>query len=484
MDSPVLGLALLNTAAFLLCVTFLVYVGLIMAPYLRRQDNPPGCRDEYAWHYIVPCLDEEPVVAGTVAHLVADFPEATFWCVDDGSGDGTGAVLARLAEQHPQVRLVSRRAPEARQGKGAALNAAWRAIAASVPPGVDRDKVVVGVLDADARLDRWCPDVICGPAAFGDPEVSAVQIQVRVTCDPDAVLGTDLDRLADGARRPTDDPLLVRLQDLEFSGPIAAMQLLRQRAGSVGMGGNGQFTRLSALDRIALEFGTPWHGALLEDFELGLHLLLTGTRTAYCHDTAVAQAGLTELRPLLRQRCRWAQGGMQCARYLRAVFCSPQVPLPAALEIAYYLYVPWSQLLGSVVFPAAIGLDVWYAVHTAGGAPAWWAAGAWGVLPLALLFGVLPHIVWGPIYRSRSANPIGRGRAVLLGVANVAYGYVLQAAVWWALARLLRRRRDWQKTSHAAADSGSALATVAALPPAAVVPVARRPLPYPTGGAR
>jgi hypothetical protein len=213
----------------------------------------------------------------------------------------------------------------------------------------------VGVVDADARLDERAGSVIAGPAWFGDPTVGAVQILVRVST---------------GQRdhRPTRfGRLLVRLQDLEFSGPIAAMQMLRRHAGSVGMGGNGQFTRLSVLNGVAAAAGTPWHGALLEDFELGLHVLLSGSRTGYCHDTWVDQDGLEGLRALVRQRSRWSQGSMQCIGYLGAVLRSANISTAGAAELSYFLLLPWLQLVGTVVYPVAIAIMAWYACTEPGG---------------------------------------------------------------------------------------------------------------------
>jgi hypothetical protein len=66
------------------------------------------------------------------------------------------------------------------------------------------------------------------------------------------------------------------MQDLEFRTAIAAIQMSRGATGTISMGGNGQFTRLSALDSIAGPTGSPWRGSLLEDFELGVHLLTAG----------------------------------------------------------------------------------------------------------------------------------------------------------------------------------------------------------------
>ena len=79
------------------------------------------------------------------------------------------------------------------------------------------------------------------------------------------------------------------MQDIEFRTAIAAMQTLRVQTGSVGLGGNGQFTRLSVLDEIAQRAGCPWHGALLEDYELGLHVLLAGYENRYVDETYVAR---------------------------------------------------------------------------------------------------------------------------------------------------------------------------------------------------
>ena len=58
---------------------------------------------------------------------------------------------------------------------------------------------------------------------------------------------------------------------------------------------------------------------LLEDYELGLHVLLAGYRNRYLHDAHVAQEALPGARRLLTQRTRWVQGNLQCLRYLPAI---------------------------------------------------------------------------------------------------------------------------------------------------------------------
>jgi cellulose synthase/poly-beta-1,6-N-acetylglucosamine synthase-like glycosyltransferase len=447
--------------ALVLCIVFLAYVAAILIPYLRHPPARVGRPEDFSWHFFVPCLNEEKVVARSVSRLRADHPLAHGWCIDDASTDSTPEILARLAAGDANVHVVTRRAPFAQQGKGEALNDAWTHLrtwlAANRPgqapgrepgrePAHDRDRVVVGVLDADGRLAPDALAVIAGDGGFADPEVGAVQVQVRM--------------LNRGLARPDgDDPvagtrfgrLLVTLQDLEFRTVIAAMQHLRHRLGSAGMGGNGQFSRLSALDTIAEGHGTPWHGSLLEDFELGLHVLLTGRRNRYCDDTWVAQEGLPDLGALLRQRTRWAQGGMQCVKYLRAVLASPRISTPSAVEIAYFLLVPWTQLLGTVVYVAA-GVSIgWFALHTPGGVQAWFLSGAWGLIPLVVLFGIAPIAIWAAVYR-RGEPTTSRGRALVLGLTYWLYTFVMVAAVWRGAWRILRSRGDWVKTARVITD--------------------------------
>lgn len=435
-----------DLAALVLCVLFLSYVALILVPFLRRTPDRPGDATDFRWHLILPCLDEEVVIARTVARLRTDHPRAHLWCIDDDSSDATGAILAALQATDPQVHLISRRAPHARQGKGAALNAAWRELTAWLAvhdPGADPDRVIVGVVDADGRLDPAALDVISGPDAFGDPEIGAVQIQVRM-------MNRGLDRIdaGDPAAATRFQRLLVTLQDLEFRTVIAAMQHLRHRIGSAGMGGNGQFSRLVVLNEIASENNTPWHGALLEDFELGLHVLLTGWGNKYCNDTWVAQEGLPDARLLVRQRARWAQGGMQCSKYFRRILLSPRISTPSALEISYFLLIPWTQLLGTLVYAAAAVILAYWALAFPAGVLGWFAAGAWGLVPLALCFGVTPLVVWGFVYRSRCEPQLSRWEALGLGLAYWGYTYLMLASVWTAAWRLLRARDGWVKTAR------------------------------------
>ena len=433
MNSFLLGS--LDIAAFLLCATFLAYVLMIVLALMRHEKGPPGDPDQFDWHFFIPCLNEEGVIEATVADLFRKVPTAHLWCIDDGSTDGTALILGRLARRSPRVHVVTRQLPDAQNGKGPALNAAWRALAAFVAPGTDLSRIIVGVIDADGILDPDCPKVITGPGFFGNPKVGAVQILVRV-----------LNYTPVGSTKK--EQVLMRMQDLEFTTIIAGMQMLRRHVGSTSMGGNGQFTRMSALHAVSEEYDAPWANALLEDFELGLRILLTGGLTEYCHDTWVAQQGLPTVRRLMRQRSRWAQGLMQCFRYFWPVMRSRDISTPAAMEIGYFLLLPWAQLIGILVYTASFGVLIYYAFTTVGGLASWFGAGAWGIIPLFLLFGLGPLMVWGPIYRRTFARNLRFREGAFLGFLNWPYIYVHHASTIWAFSRMLRSRHDWKKTER------------------------------------
>lgn len=431
----------INLLAFALCVAFLTYVAVIGVTYLRQDPPPAGEVDTFGWHVIVPCLDEEAVVATTVRRLLASVPAAHIWCTDDDSTDRTAEIIADLARHDPRVHLLRRTAPDARQGKGAALNHAWRAIRDFEADTADTSKVIIGVVDADGELSPGALATLASARYFGDPTVGAIQAAVRIANRSTGERTTGVT----GWRQR-----LLDLQDVEFVGPIAAMQMLRERTGSVAMGGNGQFTRLSVLDEIAETAGTPWHGALLEDFELGIHVLLAGHRTAYCHHVEVAQEGLSELGALVRQRSRWAQGSMQCRRYLKPVLASKRIPNAAAFEISYFLLLPWVQVAGSIVYAMSYVVLASYLAATAGGPAGWLASGQWGVLPLVAFGGIGPFAVWGFIYRWKVEPSLSRAEALRLGVGNWIYSNLHYLATWWAVARTITRRADWKKTRRVA----------------------------------
>ncbi|NGO68727.1 glycosyltransferase [Streptomyces boncukensis] len=417
-----------------LLACFLIHWATVVRALRLRTPAAPGDPADFDWHFLVPCRDEEAVIGTTVTRLRDSFPGAHVWVIDDDSDDRTGAIAAGLAARDPRVHVVSRRRPHARTGKGAALNAAYAELNRHLPQGTDRSRVVVCVVDADGQLDPAALGPVSGPDGFGDPDVGGVQVNVRM-------------RNVEGPHPHRLGRLLVRVQDIEFAVTCSGTQALRTRSGSAGLGGNGQFTRLSALDRIAAAERRPWKdSALLEDYELGLHMLLSGYRTAHLADTWVTQEGLPHPRRLLTQRTRWAQGNLMCARYAPRVVSSRHFSGAAVLEALYTFVQPLAHL-AALALAAVAAVVAGVTVSAYGTGPVLGhAAAIWPVLAVLALVSVLPFVGWGLFYRRHYAPGRSRLTGLGWGLALWLYAYHLFPASVRALGRALRGRDGWAKT--------------------------------------
>lgn len=431
-------IAVVSVYSTIVTLTFIVYVIMIVVPYLRRRPDPEGHVEAFEWHIFVPCRDEEVVIGRTIRMLRTTVPEAHVWVIDDDSDDGTAAIVQAAADVDPFVHLVQRRRPDARTGKGDALNAAYFQLNAFLPADTVRSEVIVCVVDADGEVAENILRQAASPKAFGDPEVGAAQVTVFMKNRDDRRPVAEA-----GWVRNTFGRFLIRMQDMEFRGQIAAVQALRGWTQTVGLGGNGQFTRLSVLDDIAERADRPWHGSLLEDYELGIHILLAGHKNRHLHDTYVAQEALHDFRRFAVQRTRWAQGNMQCIRYIPEIVRSRKLSIVGIIEVCYYLLLPVFQLFACL---AAVILVVAAVVGLVSGA----VAVPLMILLLAavsyLVLGIGPFFVWGPLYRRHCVPEAGFWRSVLWGFGVWLYDYYVYVAGARAIYRIARGRNGWAKT--------------------------------------
>ncbi|HYN93393.1 MAG TPA: glycosyltransferase family 2 protein [Pilimelia sp.] len=393
-----------------------------------RADGDPVTPESF-W-IVVPCLNEERVVGRTVRSalaLAAPGASTNVLVIDDGSDDCTTLVLSGIAE--PGLHVLRRRLPEARQGKGEALNAAYAYISRwTRNAGQDPRRVVVGVIDGDGRgSENLLAEV---QRSLANPRLGAVQARVRIH---------------------NRNKLLGAVQDLEFACVADASQTVRSRLGSVGLGGNGQFARLSALQELG---SAPWSDCLVEDLELGLRMHLRGIGIGYVWRASITQQGVTDVRRLLRQRTRWAQGNLQCIRYLPELSASPQIRSHSFLEMAYYLISPWLSALSS-----AVAVLMWgYALVQAaiGTSPLFGGSAALGAAA-GLVATVLPGLAWAVLHRVRLRDE-RLSRCLLAGVTYPAFLLLGLASTWRALARQATGRSGWAKTERLAEEPVLAMA--------------------------
>jgi hypothetical protein len=344
--------------------------------------------------------------------------------------------------------VLSRGGTESRQGKGAALNAAYPVVLRDVEArGLDPNDVIVGVMDADGRLSAGAVSSALVP--FDRERIGGVQLVVRIR-----------------DRRK----LIAQFQDIEFWMISALSQFARSMSGTVSLGGNGQFTRLSALQDLD---GDPWSKSLTEDLDLGLRLLAAGWQVTTTTRGYVDQQAVDTYGRLLRQRTRWYQGHMESMRRLPKLWRSNKVNEVAILEVTAYLLVPWfivlpwSILQQWILYQLIVGSG--HGIFATGLGGAQWQI-AYGVLWYVLSFA--PNILIGIVY-SRRTHAVSLGRALVLGHLMIAWNYIGYAAAWRAVGRMLRGRSNWDKTSRSS-ESAPPVAVHALAPISWRVPEVQR----------
>ncbi len=271
-------------------------------------------------------------------------------------------------------------------------------------------------MDADGRLDPVACRYVA--ARLADAGVGGIQALVRIY---------------------NRGAILTWLQDVEFGIFGALFQGGRTFAGTASMGGNGQFNRLSALDSIVDETtGGPWSDVLTEDQDLGLRLIHRGWRGEQELRASVDQQGVSDLRRLLRQRTRWAQGNLQAMKHAGDAVRTAR-PLAVRVDLVASILMPVLIGLLAVQFVASLVLVV---------------LGATGVRNLdALDLVVLYVLAFGPVLVGCVARGSLYGaRGILLGIliAQVFafYIYLIWPIYLRAAIRYVLGRESWQKTSR------------------------------------
>ncbi len=315
---------LVNQSASLLIAGAVLYACFTLTQARKRLPQALPPQEGMLFVFMVPCLNEEEVIGRTVQRLMSlPGPEKAILVIDDGSEDGTAAAVLAAGADNPNVWLLQRKLPNARKGKGAALNNAYQHLLNSdLLDGRNINDVVVAVVDADGRPDANA--LVEVAPFFRDPKVGACQIGVRMY--------------------NRHENFLARMQDIEFVVFTEMFQKSRNRSGSAGLGGNGQFTRLTALASLGEE---PWTDYLTEDLDLGIRMICEGWYNTFCPTTFVNQQAVTDFTRLVRQRTRWFQGQLQCWNRIPMLIRAP-LPFRVIMDLVYALLGAMIMVLMSI----------------------------------------------------------------------------------------------------------------------------------------
>lgn len=313
--------ALFIQAAFV--VYFLRHLSFAMAAFRSAPLDlaAPLVETDYqpSVSVVVACKNESAVVERLVESLTSlDYPSDRLQLivVDDGSTDGTGQLLDRLAEQRPIH--VLHRPLGAGGGKSGALNAG---------AGFATGEIVI-VFDADHRPH---PDVVRRLVRhFEDPTVGAAQGRCEIS-------------------NTGESPLALLIGIDYFAGYLVNEYGRQAMFGLPAYGGANCAVRATTLRAIG-----GWNPtSVTEDTDLTIRVLLAGGRVRFDVTAVDEEEGVTTVSRYWRQRYRWARGHQQVWRdYRRAIWRSPRLSLMEKVEATLFLlsfHLPVLSALGLVL---------------------------------------------------------------------------------------------------------------------------------------
>ncbi|HEX8057123.1 MAG TPA: glycosyltransferase [Novosphingobium sp.] len=258
---------------------FMAALALRSASRGKRRVPPPIDPERFV-SVLIPAFNEAKVIVDSIRRVLAsDEVRIEVIVIDDGSSDGTSAVVEAAFSQEPRVRLLTLE----NGGKARALNEGLKLAGSDIVIALDADTQFEA--ETIARLARW----------FVDPQVGAVAGNAKV--------GNRVN-------------LVTRWQAVEY---VTAQNLERRAlmlfdAITVVPGAVGAWRR-TALDSVG---GYPTD-TLAEDQDLTIAIQRQGWRVDYDADAIAWTESPESFRALVKQRFRWAYGTLQCLWKHRAI---------------------------------------------------------------------------------------------------------------------------------------------------------------------
>jgi cellulose synthase/poly-beta-1,6-N-acetylglucosamine synthase-like glycosyltransferase/peptidoglycan/xylan/chitin deacetylase (PgdA/CDA1 family)/spore germination protein YaaH len=253
---------------------------------LRARDEAPPLADTAETDslplisVLIPAFNEARVIEPSVRRVLASSgARLEVIVIDDGSSDGTSAIVERAFADEPRVRLLT--LPNA--GKARALNRGLELATGEVLVALDADTQFEP--ETIALLARW----------FADPAIGAVAGNAKVGNRVNLVTRWQAVEY-------------VTAQNLERRA-LAGLDAIMVVPGAVGA------WRTAALEEVG---GYPVN-TLAEDQDLTIAIQRAGWKVANDTEAVAWTESPQTLRGLARQRFRWAYGTLQCLWKHRAI---------------------------------------------------------------------------------------------------------------------------------------------------------------------
>jgi biofilm PGA synthesis N-glycosyltransferase PgaC len=403
--------ALTHPLLALTALTFIAYVPGFMNAFLlgsivlepRRARQPrlsyPGLS------VLIAAYQEADAIAETLQSIRnVGYPGVLEVLVlDDGSTDGTSAIVEACAQMLPatpniQLRLLRY---EENRGKARALNSGLEAA---------RHELIV-TIDADTRLQPG----------------SLTAIVERLLSDSDETVAVAGAVLVANAH----ETLLTGAQEWDYFHGIAAVKRMQSMYNGtlVAQGAFSLYRR-----RALLDVG-GWPDTVGEDIVLTWALLKQGHRIGYAEDAVAWTHAPPTLRQLAHQRKRWARGMIEALEIHRSLLFQPRL---RTMFIWWNLLFIALDLSFTLVFLPGLVLACFGIL---------WLAGPITllVLPLAALWNLVIFRVQTRMLK-RTGIEMKRNRRGFLFYAFI-YPVLMQpVSLWGYVAELTGRNKEWGRT--------------------------------------
>ena len=309
---------------------FMAYLWMIGAIYYyrhwerqagRRINNVPKLDSHPMVSLLVPCHNEGENIRDTIAFLNDQaYPNFEIIAINDGSQDNTGELLDQLGEEYPRLRVIHL---AENQGK---------AIALRMGTLMSNSEYLICV-DGDALLEKHATTWIVDHFLKG-PRVGAVTGNPRIR---------------------TRSTLLGKIQVGEFSAIIGMIKRAQRIYGRVfTVSGVVAGFRKSALQQV----GYWGSDTITDDIDISWRLQMNHWDIRF-EPNALCYILMPEtLKGLLKQRIRWAQGGVEALmKHSRNMFNWRKRRMWGVC-IEYITSVFWAYLIALVAVFWAVGLFV------------------------------------------------------------------------------------------------------------------------------
>ncbi len=257
---------------------------------------------------LVSARDEEAVVGRLVQRLFEiRYPQTKIkiCVINDGSQDSTPLILKELNQQFSDLKVVNR-SREMGGGKSGALNHALKEL----------NGKWVFVLDADAGFSE---DILLRLIPFANEgNWSAVQLRKAVV--------------------NSQKNLLTRCQAMEMAMDTVIQQGRQAMGGVVELRGNGALLNRKSLDQC----GGFNEDTVTDDLDLSFRLLISGFFVGILWDLPVEEEGVETLNALIRQRKRWAEGGLQRFFDYWPLLISNRIKISQKLDLAVFFLLQYA----------------------------------------------------------------------------------------------------------------------------------------------